>query len=64
MMSYRNPYQPPVTADQLKAAGKNPDCLYWSADFNCWRLSGDWIRPYATTERLLSELNLSINPEA
>ena len=62
--SYRNPYVPPVTPAQLKAVDKEPDCLYWSADFHCWRLSGDWIRPYATTGRLLNELNLSINPEA
>ncbi len=62
--SYRNPYVPPVTPAQLKAVGKEADCLYWSADFHCWRLSGDWVRPYATTGRLLNELNVSIHPEA
>lgn len=62
--NYRNPYVPPVTSAQLKAVSKEPDCLYWSADFHCWRLSGDWVRPYATTGRLLNELNLSIDPKA
>jgi len=61
---FRNHYQPPVTAQQLRNVGKDPDCLYWSGTFHCWRLSGDWIRPYASTHRLLAELGLSINPEA
>jgi hypothetical protein len=61
---FRNRQIPPVTAQQLRSVGKDPDCLYWSPDFCCWRLSGDWIRPYATTGRLLAELGLSINPEA
>ena len=61
---YRDPYNPPATPDQLKAAGKQSDCLYWSADFHCWRLSGDWVRPYATTGRLLAELGIEINPKA
>lgn len=61
---FTDPYVPPVTKDQLKAAGKDPDCLYWSPDFRCWRLSGDWIRPYATTGLLLAELGLEINPKA
>jgi len=61
---YRNPNVPPTTRQQLKAAGKDPDCLYWSADFCCWRLSGDWIRPYATTGRLLAELSVKIDPNA
>jgi len=63
-MTYRNPFVPPVTKTQLKAVGKDPDCLYWSGTFHCWCLSGDWVRPYATTEQLLSELNLEINPES
>ena len=63
-MSYRNPYIAPVTAQQLQSVGKSSDCLYWSDTFCCWCLSGDWIRPYATTERLLTELGLTINPEA
>ena len=62
--SFRNPLIRPVTPQQLKAAGKNPDCLYWSPTFHCWALSGDWIRPYATTHRQLAELGLTINPEA
>jgi len=63
-MTFRNPFVPPVTKAQLKSVGKSPDCLYWSATFHCWCLSGDWVRPYATTERLLSELGLTINPES
>lgn len=55
---------PPVTPQQLKTVGKDPECLYWSPTFHCWSLSGDWIRPYATVGRLLTELGLQINPEA
>lgn len=61
---FTNPYQAPVTADQLLTVGKASDCLYWSGDFQCWRLSGDWVRPYATMGRLLSELGLTIHPDA
>lgn len=61
---FRNPYVAPVTAEQLRSAGKDPDCLYWSPTFHSWCLSGDWVRPYATTGRLLAELGLAINPEA
>ena len=61
---FRNRQQPPVTPAQLTSVGKDPDCLYWSPTFNCWALSGDWVRPYATTARLLDELGLSIHPEA
>ena len=64
VMSFCNPYVPPVTKAQLKSVGKDPDCLYWSGTFRSWCLSGDWVRPYATTERLLSELGLTINPES
>jgi hypothetical protein len=61
---FSNPAIPPVTPQQLKAAGKEPDCLYWSPTFHHWALSGEWVRPYATVGRLLSELGLEINPEA
>jgi hypothetical protein len=61
---FNNPYVAPVTAEQLRSVGKDPDCLYWSPTFRTWALSGDWVRPYATTGRQLAELGLAINPEA
>lgn len=61
---FNNRSIPPVTAEQLRSVGKDPDCLYWSPTFHSWCLSGDWIRPYATTGLQLSELGLAINPEA
>ena len=61
---FKNQQQPPVTQDQLRSVGVDPDCLYWSPTFHCWCLSGDWVRPYATTARLLDELGLDVHPDS
>jgi len=57
---YRDPYQPPVTADQLRAAGVDPNDLYWSGTFQCWRFAGVTCQrfPYHTTGAILALLEL------
>lgn len=63
---FRNPSIPPVSADQLRAAGVDPSDLYWSADFRSWRISGPTAvaSPYCTTGQILHELGLTPNPAA
>lgn len=65
-MSFRNPYIPPVTAEQLRSVGIDPSDLYWSADFRCWRFSGELaVRfPYRPAEQILIKLGLVPNPDA
>jgi hypothetical protein len=57
---------PPVTPQQLKAVGVDPESLWFSPTFRAWTFCGELARqrPYATTGQLLSELGLEVNPNA
>jgi hypothetical protein len=63
---FKNPYRPPVSADQLRSAGVDPSDLYWSGTFRCWCFAGPLVveHPYSTTGALLQLLQLTPHPEA
>jgi len=62
--TFRDPYRPPVTPQQLQAAGVDPSDFYWSATFRCWRFAGELSQryPYKTTGGILQALGVTVDP--
>lgn len=64
--TFRNPAVPPLSADQLCLAGIDPDALFWSPTFCCWRFCGELaVRfPLSSAGQILTALGLVPNPDA
>lgn len=63
---FNNRSIPPVTADQLRSVGVDPDHLWWSPTFRTWVFCGPLVQkhPYSSTGMIIYALGLTPNPEA
>ena len=63
---FTNRAVPPVTADQLRSVGVDPDQLWWSPTFRSWVFCGPIVvaHPYSSTGMIIYALGLTPNPAA
>ncbi len=64
--TFKDPATPPVTAKQMESVNRDPLELYWSVDFQQWRICGDLSlrHPFESTADILEGLGLDVNPKA
>ena len=63
---FNNRAVPPVTPEQLRSVGVDPDDLWWSPTFRSWVFCGPIVQhhPYSSTGMILNILGLTPNPDA